>query len=153
MKAIAIGTSWMWVVMLGLPLCVVGAGAGAAAHGGAKKGLLDGRAFAVQLTEDGKPAIADRLSFEGGKLVSAELERNGFPPEPYEAKSGVDTVHFTAKMKSKKDGDAKWEGTLVFAADRIGGTLEWNKKGEKPAKYEFSGREEKAASPSEKPHR
>ena len=108
-----------------------------------KKGILDGRVFDVKLTEDGKAPMPDRLSFEHGKLVSAELEKNGFPPEPYEAKGGVDTIKFTAKMKSKKDGEAKWEGTLVMAGDHIGGEVEWNKKGEKPAKYEFSGTEVK----------
>ena len=49
----------------------------------------------------------------------------------------MDTIKFTAKMKSKKDGEAKWEGTLVMAGDHIGGEVEWNKKGEKPAKYEI----------------
>jgi hypothetical protein len=99
---------------------------------------LDGRSFSVELTEANKSeATKDELIFKDGTFFSAECEKYGFTPAPYESKSKDGAILFKSALTSGKEGKTEWEGSVK--GDEISGTMFWSKEGQDPIIYTYKG--------------
>jgi hypothetical protein len=86
---------------------------------------------------DGK-AFDDVLNFNGGKLTSTQMQKNGFKTTAYDDDTrGRTTATFTAEAKSDKGGTMKWNGTIT--GPEIRGDLEWTKPDGKVIHYSYTG--------------
>lgn len=98
----------------------------------------------VTLTRDddspkvGKKEMQDTLAFTGGYFESEEFKKHGFEAVTYEEDTrGVQTIVFTAKVKSEKEGEIKWSGQAV--ANEITGEMTWTQKDGAEIRYSFKG--------------
>jgi len=95
--------------------------------------------WSVTVTPDngGKP-YKDTLTFKNGKFTSEHGKKLGFDTADYEADfRGGQIGTFTATAKSKKEGAAKWTGTL--ATGQVQGTLAWTKGDGSVLNYTYMG--------------
>lgn len=84
----------------------------------------------------GKP-FADTLTFKGGKMTAAELQRKGWPPGDFDDDIRPGNIaQFTATLKHPKEGEMRWQGQV--AASEIRGTIVW-KNGDEETRYNFNG--------------
>jgi hypothetical protein len=98
---------------------------------------FDGK-WAVTVTSDDGKTYDDTLTFAGGKFISQKQKSMGFTETEYDADvRGGQAATFTATAKSKKEGSAKWTGTV--AATEINGTLEWTKADGSVVNYTYRG--------------
>lgn len=107
------------------------------------KDILLGK-WSVTITRDddspkvGEKEFKDTLNFTGGNFESENFKKQGFDAVTYDEDTrGVQTIAFTAKPKSDKEGELKWTGTAV--ANEISGDLTWTKKDGTEVKYSFKG--------------
>ena len=107
------------------------------------KDILLGK-WNITLTRDddspkvGEKEFKDALNFTGGNFESEKFKKEGFDATTYEEDTrGVQTIAFTVKPKSDKEGETKWTGTAV--ANEISGDLTWTKKDGTEVKYTFKG--------------
>ena len=104
------------------------------------KDVLLGK-WKITLTPDDsnkKGEIQDTLNFTGGNFESETFKKQGFEATTYEEDTrGVQTIAFTVKPKSEKEGEMKWTGQAV--ASEISGELTWTKKDGSELKYTFKG--------------
>jgi hypothetical protein len=107
------------------------------------KDILLGK-WSVTITRDddspkvGENEFKDTLNFTGGNFESETFKKKGFDATTYDEDTrGVQTIAFTVKPKSDKEGDLKWTGTAV--ATEISGELTWTKKDGTEVKYTFKG--------------
>ena len=95
--------------------------------------------WTVTITPDdgGKP-YEDKLVFKTGKFTSEHGKKLGFDDCEYDADlRGGQIGTFTANAKSKKEGAAKWTGTL--ATGQIQGTMAWTKADGSVVNYTYTG--------------
>ena len=105
--------------------------------GAAGRDQFDGK-WAVAVTSDDGKTYDDTLTFAGGKFISQKQKSLGFTEAQYDADvRGGQAATFTATAKSKKEGSAKWTGTV--AATEINGTLEWTKADGSVVNYTYRG--------------
>jgi hypothetical protein len=103
------------------------------------KDILIGK-WNITLTPDdsSKKEMKDTLNFTGGNFESETFKKQGFDATAYEEDTrGVQTIAFTVKPKSDKEGEMKWTGQAV--ANEISGELTWTKKDGSELKYTFKG--------------
>ena len=107
------------------------------------KDILLGK-WSVTITRDddspkvGEKEFKDTLNFTGGNFESENFKKQGFDAVAYDEDTrGVQTIAFTAKPKSDKEGELKWTGTAV--ANEISGDLTRTKKDGTEVKYTFKG--------------
>ncbi len=102
-------------------------------------GSLDGKTFAVKVTEEGKDAEAtdDELVFKDGTFFSTDCEQYGFSPAPYSASSDSWTTTFESTLVSEKEGKTQWKGAVTD--DKISGSFVWSKEGQDPITYNYEG--------------
>jgi len=99
---------------------------------------LDGKTYAVKIGQPGKPQSDDKLSFDNGTFGSDLCMPLGFVRVKYGASRGHgDMWTFTAETKSPKEGKTTWKGTVK--GNDIGGYMIWNKEGQAPVRYLFTG--------------
>jgi len=123
------------------------------------KSPVDGRIYAITLTEEGgkKKAepIKDDMSFlAGGKFKSNYMLQAQFPQAEYtyevDSTSGVAVIKFT--VESKTDNERfSWEGSVE--GDNVSGTAIIRKKGKIIHSYAFTGthKNKKKVKPAPKP--
>jgi hypothetical protein len=88
--------------------------------------------------DDGGKPYEDTLTFKNGKFTSENGKKHEFAETEYEGDfRGGQIGTFTATAKSKKEGSAKWTGTL--AAGQIQGTLAWTKADGSVVNYTYTG--------------
>jgi hypothetical protein len=88
--------------------------------------------------DDGGKAYEDTLTFKNGKFTSENGKKHEFAETEYEGDfRGGQIGTFTATAKSKKEGSAKWTGTL--AAGQIQGTLALTKADGSVVNYTYMG--------------
>jgi len=95
--------------------------------------------WTVTITPDdgGKP-YEDKLVFKTGKFTSEHGKKLGFDDCEYDADlRGGQIGTFTANARSKKEGAAKWTGTL--ATGQIQGTMAWTKADGSVVNYTYMG--------------
>jgi len=86
----------------------------------------------------GEKEFKDTLNFTGGNFESETFKKKGFDATTYEEDTrGVQTIAFTAKAKSEKEGEMKRTGQAV--ANEITGEVTWTKKDGTEMKYTFKG--------------
>lgn len=120
-----------WVPLF-LALCLA-----TVAFPGDPAGALDGRRFAVEVT-DGHETLPDTLIFENGTFDSVECRQYGFGAVEYHATKKGDSWTFSAQATSEKEGVARWEG--IVDGDSISGSMVWSKAGQDPVRYEYEGK-------------
>jgi len=104
------------------------------------KASLDGKSFAGESGEKGKPAMAekDTIRFEKGRFRSVACDAYGFGDAAYTATAAGDgSVRWTAETTSPKEGRIQWQGTVK--GDQIEATYVWTKAGQKPIEYWMKG--------------
>jgi hypothetical protein len=97
-----------------------------------------GKTFEVKMGEVGKKQDVDKLVFFKGKFTSVDCTQWGFGSTKYQAKNTGSSWTFSARAKSKTEGNAQWKGTL--SGSMLKGTMRWTKKGQKPIVYAFTGK-------------
>jgi len=108
------------------------------------KASLDGKSFAGESGEKGKPAMAekDTIRFEKGQFRSVACDAYGFGDGAYTATAAGDgSVRWTAETTSPKEGRIQWQGTVNGA--RIEAIYVWTKAGQKPIEYWLKGTAQK----------
>jgi len=99
---------------------------------------FDGKWTVTVTPDDGGKPYEDTLTFKGGKFLSEKCKAHGFEEAEYDADvRGGQAATFTATARSKKEGEAKWTGTV--AATQIQGTFKWTKADGSTADYAYSG--------------
>jgi hypothetical protein len=80
----------------------------------------------------------DTLTFKGSKVESTALKEKGFEAAAYEedVRRGP-LATFNATMKSEKEGEAVWSGTVT--GSEIKGELKWTKKDGTVVNYTYTG--------------
>ncbi len=110
------------------------------------KSPVDGRIYAITLTEEGakKKAdpIKDDMSFlAGSKFKSNYMLQAQFPQSDYEyevdSTSGATVIKFNMESKTDDNGRFSWEGSVE--GDNISGTAIIRKKGKIVHSYTFTG--------------
>jgi hypothetical protein len=101
-------------------------------------GTLDGKTFAVTVTDPQKKADPDTLVFAKDTLDSAMCEKWGFHAAVYTV--GADGT-VSVDQTSATEGTSHW--TLKVVGDRIDGSMGWTKAGQAPIHYVVSGTLEK----------
>ena len=124
-----------------------------------KKSPIDGRIYAITLTEEGKKKaepIKDDMTFvAAGKFKSNYLVQAQFPQSDYEYEVDSTTtpvsIKFTVEAKNTDEGRFSWEGTIE--GDNISGTAIIRKKGKIIHSYTFTGthKNKKKVKPAPKP--
>lgn len=106
----------------------------------ANGGALDGKSFAVDSGEKGKPAGKDKetLTFKDGTLHSSACDPYGFGDGAYRASSSGAATTFDADTSSAKEGKIHWHGTV--RGDAVEGSFVWTKIGQAPIEYWFKTR-------------
>ena len=109
----------------------------AAAKGGA---TLDGKSYAVDSGEKGKPAgkEVETITFKNGKFHSAACDTYGFGDATYTTKAAGGATTFEADTMSAKEGKIHWQGTAK--GDHVEGTYVWTKAGQAPIEYWFKSK-------------
>jgi hypothetical protein len=112
----------------------------AAADGGPNR--LDGKRFAIEVTDPGGNASQDTLVFADGQFRSVASEREGFGPTRYATQAEWEDgdefgLEFQAVAESPDRGTKRWYGMLE--GDRIQGAFTWQRAGEEPREYTFEG--------------
>ena len=98
---------------------------------------FDGK-WAVTVTSDDGKTYDDTLTCAGGKFISQKQKSMGFTEAEYDPDvRGGQSATFTATAKSKKEGSAKWTGTV--AATEMNGTMEWTKADGSVVNYTYRG--------------
>ena len=123
-----------------LATMMMAAGMTAATLAWAKGGALDGKSFAVDSGEKGKPAGKDKevITFKDGKLHSSACDAYGFGDGAYTAKTSGGATTFEADTASAKEGKIHWRGTV--RGDVVDGSFSWTKSGQAPIEYWFKTR-------------
>lgn len=129
-------TIWAAVTLLAIGSVVasseVAAGEGA--------GALDGRSFAVEVTDPSGDTTTDTLVFENGLFRSVEGEESGFDPVTYSTQfEWEDGLEFSAVARSPDEGTRRWYGLLEGGL--IQGTYVWEKAGQGSGDHIFEGSE------------
>ena len=115
-------------------------------------GLLDGKTYTIEITEDGKKKPLDdpdNVSFRTGKFKSALfLDWGAFKSAKYSVIS-VDSTNASAKVYSwtttlENDQKEKLVWSATINGEEIEGTIEFvNSKGLTKRSYTFDGKEKK----------
>jgi hypothetical protein len=109
--------------------------------GSAQEGLLDGKVFVGQYTENHINDVKeDELSFENSEFHSIAYARRGFTGGPYRSVAKQDKIYFEVETVSPKQGTIKWQG--VVQGDAIKVNYIWRKKGwlaDSVRDYSFEG--------------
>lgn len=109
-------------------------------------GPMDGTAWEVRVKSDSLFAIShrDTLTFQKGKLGSANWLSSGFSPAVYRVQSGpgdIDAV-WNASLSHPEKGIMSWQG--LVRGDRIEGVaVLWTPEG-RPKRFTFQGRRKAA---------
>ncbi|HJZ87925.1 MAG TPA: hypothetical protein VKN99_22275 [Polyangia bacterium] len=112
--------------------------AGLSAGAAKGKGPLDGKTFEIKVGQEGKPQNDDKLVFADSLFSSDKLTPLGFGKVKYTTgKAKGSDFTFSAELHSTKEGKTSWKGTIK--GDAIGGIMIWNKEGQPPVKYVFTG--------------
>ncbi len=128
------------------------------AQGKKAKSPVDGKIFAITLTEQDKKKaepFKDDVSFMIGKYKSIFMSQAGFVGQPdYEytvdTTSGRTIVSFTVELKNNETQERfSWEGTVDD--DKIEGTAIIRKKGKVEHTYKFSGTQKNKKKPKPAP--
>lgn len=124
-----------------------------------KKTPVDGRIYAIVLTEEGKKKeepIKDDISFMPAmKFKSNYMFQAQFPQSEYEfevdSSASPVTIKFTVEAKDADNGRFSWEGTIE--GDNVTGTAIIRKKGKIIHSYTFTGthKNKKKVKPAPKP--
>lgn len=124
-----------------------------------KKSPIDGRIYAITLTEEGKKKaepIKDDMTFVAvGKFKSNYMTQAQFPQTEYEyevdSTASPVAIKFTVEGKDADNGRFSWEGTIE--GDNVTGTAIIRKKGKIIHSYTFTGthKNKKKAKPAPKP--
>jgi len=107
------------------------------------KDILLGKWNVTVTRDDDSPKVGekefkDTLNFTGGNFESEKFKKEGFDATAYEEDTrGVQTIAFTVKPKSDKEGEMKWTGQAV--ANEITGEVTLTKKDGTEVKYTFKG--------------
>jgi hypothetical protein len=113
-----------------LPFVVVLWGMAAQAQG-TPSGMLDGKSFAGDIGDKGKPAVGKEvMSFKDGKMVSSACVNLGFAGFPYKATKKGDMIEFEASASNPKEGTLSWKGTV--SGDTLNATSVWTRPGQAP---------------------
>ena len=120
-------------------LCVVLlAGACAVVARAAGRDAFEGTWKVTVTPDDGGKPYEDTLVFKTGKFTSENGKKHDFAETEYEGDfRGGQIGTFTATAKSKKEGSAKWTGTV--APGQIQGTLAWTKADGSVVNYTYRG--------------
>mgnify|MGYP000729724537 CR=1 FL=1 len=112
-----------------------------------KKSPIDGRIYAITLTEEGEKKkkaepIKDDMTFVAvGKFKSNYMTQAQFPQTDYEYEVDSTTspvsIKFTVESKNTDDGRFSWEG--IIEGDNVTGTAIIRKKGKIIHSYAFTG--------------
>jgi hypothetical protein len=108
-----------------------------------KKSPVDGRIYAIVLTEDNKKKteVKDDVSFLAGKFKSNFMVLEGFQQADYEYEvdttSGKPVIKFTVESKTADQERFSWEG--VIEGDNVTGTAIVRKKGKIVHSFTFTG--------------
>jgi hypothetical protein len=123
-----------------------------------KKSPIDGRIYAITLTEEGKKKaepIKDDMTFVAvGKFKTNYMVQAQFPQSEYEYEVDSTTspvsIKFTVEAKDSDNGRFSWEG--VIEGDNVTGTAIIRKKGKIVHSYTFAGtqKNKKKAKPAPK---
>ncbi len=83
----------------------------------AETGPLDGKTFAAELGEKGKPAHekADVISFKDGKFHSSSCDKYGYNQGAYTVAASGDATTFDVETVSESDGKLQWHGVVKGA--------------------------------------
>jgi hypothetical protein len=104
----------------------------------AKRDAFEGTWNVTITPDDGGKPYKDVLVFKTGKFTSDHGKKLGFAETEYEGDfRGGQIGTFTANAKSKKEGAAKWTGTL--ATGQIQGTMAWTKADGSVVNYTYMG--------------
>jgi hypothetical protein len=98
---------------------------------------LDGKTFDVQTGEPGKKMEPDQMVFSAGTFRSTHCDQWGFGKATYTAKTAGGETTFNATTTSAKEGKIVWTGKVKDK--KIEGSYVWEKAGQAPIKYVFSG--------------
>ncbi len=110
------------------------------------KSPLDGRIYAITLTEEGKKKtpepIKDDMSFlPANKFKSNYMFQAQFPQADYEyeidSTTTPITIKFSVESKNADEGRFSWDGTIE--GDNITGTVNIRKKGKIIHTYAYTG--------------
>jgi hypothetical protein len=108
----------------------------------AQEGLLDGRVFVGQYSENHKRGAVneDELRFTNSEFHSIVYGQKGFNEGVYTARAEADKIYFEAETVNPKQGNIKWRG--VVDGDSIEVNYRWRKKGwlsDTVKDYSFNG--------------
>ncbi len=99
---------------------------------------LNGHRFAIELWQSSQSAGADTLYFDDNGCESAWCSGYGFMPAPYTLHAEGRALIWQSRSHSPSDGQVEWRGTV--RGDAIEGSMTWQKEGQAPVYYTFSGR-------------
>ena len=104
------------------------------------KGLLEGKTFTAEIKESGKDGetTPDEIIFTDGTFHSADCDQHGFEPSSYEAREDDGMILFTSTSTSAAEGKIDWKGMVT--GNSIKGIFIWQKEGQNPITYQFSGK-------------
>ena len=115
------------------------------AFGQAKKGPLDKKTYACEVTQDGKKKaepVKDDLKFATGKFSCKMLTEEGYKASPYEAEADSTvtppTYTFRCEAAGEKDESFTWEGA-IDGEGNISGTATITKKGKTKKSFSYTG--------------
>ncbi len=109
----------------------------ARAHDGL--GALDGRAFAIEVGEQGKPAEQHEvIEFAGGRFHSRACDEYGFGTGPYAIERDGDVLAYRATCTNGEGSENRWHGRVH--GDEIEGGFTWTPPGKSPVEFWFRGR-------------
>lgn len=121
-----------------ITLVLLGLLAAAPAAVRADTGLLDGRAFEVEMQKKGsEDVIPNTLTFRSGTFLSAVCVQHDFPQSTYEATRTGDAVTFEVAAQSYTKGHMDWEGTV--RGDRLEATAVWYRPDQEPVEFRIRG--------------
>jgi hypothetical protein len=119
-------------------LCVAILSAAGAVAAAAGRDAFEGTWKVTVTPDDGGKPYEDTLTLKNGKFTSENGKKHEFAETEYEGDfRGGQIGTFTATAKSKKEGSAKWTGTV--APGQVQGTLAWTKADGSVVNYTYRG--------------
>lgn len=117
----------------------------------AAKTTLNGTTWSIELVHikanNKKETINDTLSFNDGKVSSAELVKAGYQPSSFSVRlKEDDTIIWETMQKNEDGGEAYWSGRLKDAKMR--GMLSWHVSKRSKKDYSFVSTASQAATVS-----
>lgn len=100
---------------------------------------LNGTTYKIQITDLANPneAKTDLVSFSEKMFDSEFSQSKGFSKTSFIEKIGADGIFFQVTFSSEKEGVMIWNGSVK--GNVIQGKISWEKNGQEPAKYSYTG--------------